>query len=149
MERTNKEIIIELCLVTLFLLIIIPVCVNASAKFRLAKEKASCNNNISINIATKDSNKIIEMYNLSKEKTNVRLILKISKYVNEYAVNVNDEIKNLKDLTRTEDDNNYYFNLGTYDVEKYNEVKFKLMLINNVVETENITYSFMTEEENC
>ena len=52
-------------------------------------------------------------------------------------------------MEKIEDENNYYFNLGSYEVEKYNEVKFKLLLINNKVDTENITYSFITEAENC
>ena len=134
---------------TIFLLIIVPVCVNASAKFREAKLKAECNSNISINIATKNTNKIIEMSNLNKKPSKTKLILKITKFVNEYAINLNDEIKKLNEMDHTEDENNYYFNLGTYEVEKYNEVKFKLLLTNNLVESENITYSFITEEESC
>ncbi|MBQ6495339.1 MAG: hypothetical protein IJI49_04990 [Bacilli bacterium] len=149
MEKSNKDLIIEIAFVTIFLLIVVPVCVNASANFREAKLKAECSNNISINIATKNSNKIIEMTNLNKKPSKTKLILKITKYINEYAINLNDEIKKLNDMDHTEDDNNYYFNLGTYEVEKYNEVKFKLLLINNLVDSENITYSFITEEESC
>ena len=55
MEKSNKELILEIALVVIFLLIVIPVCVNASAKFRSAKQKVACNNNISINIATRNS----------------------------------------------------------------------------------------------
>lgn len=149
MEKSNKDLIIEIGFVTIFLLIIVPVCVNASAKFREAKLKAECNSNISINIATKNTNKIIEMSNLNKKPSKTKLILKITKFVNEYAINLNDEIKKLNEMDHTEDENNYYFNLGTYEVEKYNEVKFKLLLTNNLVESENITYSFITEEESC
>ena len=149
MEKSNKDLIIEIGFVTIFLLIIVPVCVNASAKFREAKLKAECNSNISINIATKNTNKIIEMSNLNKKPSKTKLILKITKFVNEYAINLSDEIKKLNEMDHTEDENNYYFNLGTYEVEKYNEVKFKLLLTNNLVESENITYSFITEEESC
>ena len=149
MEKTNKELIFEISLVTLFLIIIIPVCVNASANFNKAKEKALCNSNISINIATKNSNKIIEMRNMNKKASNVKLILKITKYSNKYAININNEIKNLDEMEHTEDENNYYYNLGSYEVDKYNEINFKLLLLENVVDRENITYSFITEEENC
>ena len=149
MDKSNKDLIIEIIFVAIFLIIIVPVCVNASAKFREAKQKAECNNKLSINIATKNTNKIIEMRNMNNKVSKVTLILKITKYSNEYAINLNNEIKNLNDMEKIEDENNYYFNLGSYEVEKYNEVKFKLLLINNKVDTENITYSFITEAENC
>ncbi len=149
MDKSNKDLIIEISLVVIFLIIVIPVCVNASAKFRDAKIKAECNNNISINIATRNSDKIIEMRNMNKKTSKINLVLKITKYANEYAINLNDEIKNLKDMTHTEDENNYYFDLGDFEVEKYNEVKFKLLLVNNNVDSENITYSFITEDVNC
>ena len=149
MEKSNKDLIIEIILVTVFLIIIVPVCVNASAKYRNAKLKAECNSKISINIEVKNSDKIIEMHNMNKKPTNVKLILKITKYINEYAINVNDEIKNLNDISHTEDEENYYFNLGSYEVDKYNEVKFRLLQINNIIESESITYSFIAEEENC
>ena len=149
MDKSNKDLIIEISLVMIFLIIVIPVCVNASAKFRNAKAKAECNNNISINIATRNTDKIIEMRNMNKKTSKINLVLKITKYVNEYAINLNDEIKNLNDMAHTEDENNYYFDLGDFEVEKYNEIKFKLLLVNNNVDSENITYSFITEDVNC
>lgn len=149
MKKSNKDLIIEISIVSLFLIIIIPACVNASAKFNEAKAKAACNSKISINIATKSDNKIIEMRNMNKKTSQVNLILKITKYSNKYAVSINDNVRELSDIEHTEDENNYYYNLGTFEVEKYNEVKFRLLLLENIVDMENITYSFITEEANC
>ena len=149
MNKSNKELILEIVIMVIFLIIAIPACVNASNKYNKRKELLLCNSNVSVNIKTKEDNKIVELTNLNNSRSKVNLILKISKYSNEYAINVDDEYIELKTLTHTEDDNHYYYNLGSYEFEKTKDIKFKLILLESRIDLENITYSFMTEEENC
>ena len=149
MNKSNKELLLEIIIMAIFLAVAIPACVNASNKYNRRKEELMCNSNISVDIKNNNNNKIIELTNLNKKASKVNLILKISKYSNEYAVNIDDNYYELKTMSRTEDENYYYYNIGAYEIEKNKEVKFKLQLLESKVDEESITYSFMTEEENC
>ena len=149
MNKSNKELILEIIIMALFVIIIVPVCVNASASYNKRKATLECNNRIAVNIKINGNNKMIQLTNLNKKESKVNLILKITKYSNEYAVKIEDKYLELKTMTHTEDDKYFYYNIGSYEISKYKELPFSLVLLENKVEEEYITYSFMTEEENC
>ena len=149
MNKSNKDLILEIIIMVIFVIIIVPVCVDATASYNKRKENLSCNSRIAVNIEINGNNKMIQLTNLNKQVSKVNLVLKITKYSNEYAIKIEDKYLELKTMMHTEDDKYYYYNIGSYEINKYKELPFSLVLLENKTEEEYITYSFMTEEENC
>ena len=108
-----------------------------------------CISSISIDIVNKNENKIIRLNNLNNKKTNTNLILKISKFSSRYVVELDGDIYDLNNMFYTEDEEFYYYNLGIYEIDKYKEFDFKLILVEDNDYDDNIIYSFLTEAEFC
>ena len=64
-------------------------------------------------------------------------------------VKIDDEEYLLRDIVYSEDDNYYYFNLGSYEVKDKKEIDFNLELIGNEIYDDCISYSFLAEVANC
>lgn len=149
MDKESKRLISEIIFMVIFLLVVIPICVSASTSYNDSKSKLQCISNISIDIANGNDNKIIRLSNLDDRKTNVNLILKISKFSSKYIVELDDNIYNLNDMFYTEDEDFYYYNLGVYEINQYREFKFRLILVESDIYDDDIIYSFMTEVGFC
>lgn len=149
MDKDVKTLICEIILMIIMLMIIIPICVNASNSYSNKKENMQKYNNIAVNISNNKSNMIVTINNYNKKKMVVNLILKTSKFSNNYMVQLDDKKYDLSDVVYTEDDNNYYFNLGSYEVDNSVDVEFQLNLVGNEIYDDSITYSFLTEVANC
>lgn len=149
MDKEAKRLIEEIILIIILLSVTIPICVSASTNYNNRKSKIQCISNISIDIVNKNENKVIRLNNLNNEKTNTNLILKISKFSSRYVVELDGDIYDLNNIFYTEDEEFYYYNLGVYEINKYKEFDFKLILVEDNDYDDNIIYSFLTEAEFC
>ncbi len=149
MEKDFKSLIAEIILMVIIMLIIIPICVNASHNYNVKKSTIQQYNNISIDIRRIDSNMYVNINNYNKDKKVINLIMKTTKFSNEYIVNLNDKEYHLKDIPHTEDKYYYYFNLGSYEIKKVKDIKFSLKLLGDEIYDDSISYSFVAEVANC
>ena len=79
------------------------------------------------------------------ETFSVRLMLKISKFHDEYLIYLDDQVFNIRDLEYTEDEEYQYYNLGIYEIDEKREFDFKLKVKDKSYYDETISYSFYTE----
>lgn len=140
MDKDIKKLICEIILMVIIIIITIPICVNASNNYK----KMQNYNNISINIENKNNNKTIKIKNYNVEKK-FNLILKTSKFSNEYKITLDGVDYNLKDVVYSEDQENYYFNLGSYEIKNNKNINFSMELSGNYIYDDNISYSFLAE----
>lgn len=144
-----KRLIVEIITVIILFIIAVPICVNASNNYNEKKNNMQKYNNIVVDISDINSSKIVTINNYNNKKKTVNLILKTSKFYDEYMVKIDDEEYLLRDIVYSEDDNYYYFNLGSYEVKDKKEIDFKLELIGNEIYDDCISYSFLAEVANC
>lgn len=149
MEKDQKSLIAELLLMIIIILIVIPICVNASRNYNEKKSTIQQYNNIALDIKSIDSNRYVNVNNYNKNKKVINLIMKTTKFSNEYLIKLDDKEYQLKDIPHTEDKDYYYFNLGSYEVKKVKNIKFSLKLIGEEIYDDSITYSFIAEVANC
>lgn len=144
-----KRLIVEIITFIILFIIAVPICVNASNNYNEKKNNMQKYNNIVVDISDINSSKIVTINNYNNKKKTVNLILKTSKFYDEYMVKIDDEEYLLRDIVYSEDDNYYYFNLGSYEVKDKKEIDFKLELIGNEIYDDCISYSFLAEVANC
>lgn len=144
-----KRLIVEIITVIILFIIAVPICVNASNNYNEKKNNMQKYNNIVVDISDINSSKIVTINNYNNKKKTVNLILKTSKFYDEYMVKIDDEEYLLRDIVYSEDDNYYYFNLGSYEVKDKKEIDFNLELIGNEIYDDCISYSFLAEVANC
>ena len=144
-----KRLIVEIIAVIILFIIAVPICVNASNNYNEKKNNMQKYNNIVVDISDINSSKIVTINNYNNKKKTVNLILKTSKFYDEYMVKIDDEEYLLRDIVYSEDDNYYYFNLGSYEVKDKKEIDFNLELIGNEIYDDCISYSFLAEVANC
>ena len=149
MNNDIKSLRVEIILMVLILLIIIPICVNASHNYSKKKSSIQQYNNVSIDIKYQDSAMFINVNNYNKNKKVVNLIMRTTKFSNEYVIELDGKEYNLKDIPYTEDDDHYYFNLGVYKVDKVKKIKFAMSILGDDIYDDSITYSFVAEAANC
>ena len=149
MIKDQKSLIAEIVLMITILLIIVPICVNASHNYNEKKSTIQQYNNIALDIKSIDSSKYVNINNYNKNKKVINLIMKTTKFSNEYIIKLDDKEYQLKDIPHTEDKDYYYFNLGSYEVKKVKNIKFSLNIIGEEIYDDSITYSFVAEVANC
>ena len=71
--------------------------------------------------------------------------MKINKFDDDYVVELDGKSYNINDFDMHEDENNRYYNLGFYEVNKSRTFKFKIDVKGKSYYDETITYSFVTE----
>ena len=144
MNKENNKLITEIAIVIIIMIIAIPICANASSKYNRTKEKLETYN-IQINITNNSPTKIITLNNYNKNKTRINLVLKISKFSDEYLVKLDNNTYNLNSIAYTEDADYYYYNLGNYELNKERTFSFQLIHIGEKNYDDNISYSFLAE----
>ena len=144
-----KRLIVEIITVIILFIIAVPICVNDSNNYNEKNNNMQKYNNIVVDISDINSSKIVTINNYNNKKKTVNLILKTSKFYDEYMVKIDDEEYLLRDIVYSEDDNYYYFNLGSYEVKDKKEIDFNLELIGNEIYDDCISYSFLAEVANC
>ena len=98
-----------------------------------------------VDISNKGEYKEIHVTSDADRVVRVNLVMKISKFNDEYLINLDDQVYNLKDLEYTEDDNYQYYNLGIYDIDKFRTFLFKINVKDKAYYDETISYGFYTE----
>ena len=142
MEKDLRGLIIEVVILTIFLIISIPICVNASSNYKKEKEKYLNAFNTTIDVNNKEDIKELTIDSNSDNIIEVRLGLMISHFYDEYYIMVDNEIYKLNDLEYTEDDNYRYYIIGSYEIDKSRIVEFDLNPVNQEYFKEHLIYSF-------
>lgn len=145
MDKELRKLLFEIISLTLLLVIVIPICVNASDKYNEQKEAFFTNVGVSIDISNNGDKKKVTVYSNYDKSIKLSLVMKITKFSNDYDVILDNEVYNINDLEYTEDEENRYYRLGIYDVKQYREFDFKLRPKGSIYYDETIIYSFMTE----
>ena len=149
MDKDIKALIAHIIVMIVILIIISCICINANRDYNMKKNSIQQYNNVVIDIKNNDSKMYVNVNNYNKDKKVINLILKTSKFSNEYRVGLDDMEYNLNTVPRTEDKEYYYFDLGSYEIVKTKSIKFSLDLVGDDVYDDSITYSFVAEVANC
>ena len=126
MDKELKGIVGEIIAVIILMVIAIPICVKASSDYQTKKDKIIIGNHASVDISNRGEIKKVTVNSENNKDISVYLILKISKFDDEYIVYLDDQIFDLKDLEYTEDNDNYYYNLGLYSIKEKRTFDFRI-----------------------
>lgn len=142
----NKNLIFEIVILSLFLVFVIPVCVNASVKYNSYSNYLNAYDQVHIDIENEDLlNKAVIISNDNDDTVKVSLVFKIAKCTNSYTLVLGDNNYNLSELEYGEEDGYLYYNLGLFDVDKVVKLNFKLVLNNEVSYDDSVRYSFIAK----
>lgn len=144
MEKELKGLIIEVVVISIFLIIAVPLCIKASHNYQQEKETHLNAFNTTIDVNRKENYKEVNIYSNTTKNIEIKLGLMISKYYDEYYINIDNKTYKLNDLEYKEDENNRYYILGTYNINKVKTINFSLNPINQNYFKENLIYSFYT-----
>lgn len=145
MDKELKGIVGEIIILITLMIIAIPICVKASSDYQAKKGKMIIGNHASVDISNRGEVKKVTVNSDNNKDISVYLILKISKFDDEYIVYLDDQIFDLKDLEYTEDNDNYYYNLGLYPIKRKRTFDFRITVKDKSYYKETISYSFYTK----
>ena len=145
MDHELKGIIVEIVLVVMLMMVAIPVCVMASHNYQDKKGNLLDSRRATVNIADTGKIKEVTVYSNSNKPIKVNLYLKINKFDDDYIIGLDDKSYNIRDFDMREDEDNRYYNLGFYEIDKSRTFKFQINAKNKSYYDETITYSFVTE----
>ena len=146
MDKELRGYVIELITMIIILIFIVPICANASNKYSTKQEILLSGLNTTIDITNKEGNlKQLNLYSNVNKPIKVKLGLKITKFYDEYTVNIDEKVYNLNDLECLEDENNRYYILGTYEITETKNIDFELKVKEKNYYDESLTSSFYTE----
>ena len=145
MDKELKRLVIEIITLVLLLVVVVPVCVDASSQYRLNQDAVMIGRKASVDISNKGEYKEIKVTSGVERPVKINLVMKISKFNDDYIIGLDDQQYNLRDLEYTEDDNYQYYNLGIYDVDSQRIFKFNIMVKDKSYYDETISYGFYTE----
>ena len=145
MDKELKGIVGEIIILITLMIIAIPICVKASSDYQAKKDKMIIGNHASVDISNRGEIKKVTVNSDNNQDISVYLMLKISKFDDEYIVYLDDQIFDLKDLEYTEDNDNYYYNLGLYPIKRKRTFDFRITVKDKSYYKETISYSFYTK----
>lgn len=145
MDKELKRLVVEICSIVLLLVIVIPICVNASSDYRSKRDALLVGNKASVDISNNGEYKQIRVTSGVDDIVKMSLVMRISKFNDEYLIYLDDKEYSLSDLEYTEDENYQYYNLGNFDVEKERVFQFKIKVKDKSYYDETISYGFFTE----
>lgn len=145
MDKELKGAIIELIITTIILIVAIPVCVNASNRYKEQKELLLNAFETTIDVNNKGDIKEISIYSNNNKTIEVKLGMMITNFYDDYYVVIDNKTYDLRELDYKEDGENKYFILGTYKIDEVKKIEFVLKPKNQSYFKENLIYSFYTE----
>lgn len=145
MNKELKELIIEIVSLVVLLIIVVPICVNASSRYREQKDILLSGIGTSVDISHNGDMKKVIIYSNYNKPVKVNLIMKITKFLNDYDIYLDGQVFDIDDFCSTSDEDFYYYKLGVYEVDQLREFDFKLLPKGDVYYDETILYSFRTE----
>lgn len=144
MDKELKGLIIEIVTIVILLIIAIPLCVKASTTYQEKKNKMFIGSHASVDISNRGEIKKVTIKSEENQKISVYLMLKISKFDDEYIVYLDDSVFDLNQLEYTEDEENRYYNLGLYTLKDKRTFDFRIVVKDRSYYNETISYSFYT-----
>ena len=144
-NKEMKGLIVEIISLILLLFVVIPICVNASSEYLAKKQAILLGDKATVDISNKGEYKEIRVTSGTDRVVKMNLMMKISKFNDEYLVYLDDKIYNIKDLEYVEDEDYQYYNLGSFDIEKEKIFQFKIKVKDKSYYDETISYGFYTE----
>ena len=145
LDKEIRGLFIEIVTLILLMIIMVPIYVRASNEYQEEKEVLLDGKDISVDISHDGNQKKLIIYSNYDKTMRVNLVMKISKFANDYLVCLDDETYDIHELEYKEDDEYLYYNLGIYEVKGFREFKFQLKVKDYTYYDETIVYSFMTE----
>lgn len=145
MDNELKRLVVEIISIAIMLIIVVPICVNASNEYNKQKEILFSGVGTSVDISHNGDMKRVRIISNYDEMVRVNLTLKINKFANDYEIYFNGQVFYLGDLECTEDAEYRYYYLGIYEVDGYRDFDFKLIVKGSSYYDDIIVYSFVTE----
>ena len=145
MDKELKSIVIEIVAIVILMVIAIPICVNASRDYQAKKGDILESRRATINIGNTGKIKDVTVYSNAKKPIKINLYLKINKFDDDYVIGLDGKDYNIRDFDMREDQDNRYYNLGFYEIDKSRTFKFQITARDKSYYDETITYSFVTE----
>ena len=145
MDRELNGIVVEIFSLVILLIIAVPLCVRASSNYQEKKDKMYVGNHASVEINNLESVKKVIVSSEDKQDISIYLMLKISKFDDEYVIYLDDKIFRLSDMEYTEDSDYRYYNLGLYAISGKRTFDFKIAVLDRSYYNETISYSFYTK----
>ena len=145
MDKELRGLVVEIFCIVLFLIIVVPICVNASSQYRMRKEELLAGQKASVDISNRGEYKFIKVTSGFDKPVKMNLVMRISKFNDDYLIHLDDQTYNLRDLEYTEDDNYQYYTLGVFEVLKERVLQFKIEVKDKAYYDETISYGFYTE----
>ena len=124
MDKELKRLALDILLMFLLLIIVVPICVDASSNYRYKKEVAFGNIGMSTDISNNGDMKKVTVYSNYDKVKKVKLILKISDFFNDYEIQFDGNIYDLNNFVYTSDGEYRYYSLGIYQVDGLREFDF-------------------------
>lgn len=145
MDSEIRHLIVEIVSIVVLLLIVIPICVNASSEYREKRDFLLIGEKASVDISNMGEYKLITINSGTDKTVKMNLMMRISKFSDDYLIYLDDEVFNIRDLEYTEDEDYQYYNLGLFDVEKEKVLQFRIKVKDKSYYDETISYGFYTE----
>ena len=142
MEKELRGLVVEIVLTVIMMIIIIPICADASSEYRKTKEALLSGKDAVIDISNNRDMKKVTVYSNYDMKVRISLFFKINDFIGDYSIYFENNTYKLSDLEYILDNGNRYYQLGIYEIDYLREFDFKLIRENY---NETITYSFVTE----
>ena len=145
MDKEIRHLIVEILSIVVLLIVVIPICVNASSEYRNMKDSLLVGQKASVDISNRGEYKLITVNSGTDRTIKMSLMMRISKFTDDYLIYLDDQVYDLRELEFTEDDNYQYYNLGLFDVEKEKVFQFRIKVKDKSYYDETISYGFFTE----
>lgn len=145
MDKELRGLVFEIIAIAIMLVIVVPICVNASGRYREQKEALLEGVGTSVDISHEGDMKKVTVYSGNNNPVRVNLVLRINKIVNNYDIYFEENVYNIKDLECVEDEQYRYYRLGIYEIDEEREFSFKIVAKDSNYYNETIVYSFLTE----
>ena len=145
MDKDLRGLVVEIVLIAIMLILVVPICVEASGRYKEQKEALMNGTGINIDITYSGDVKNVIVYSKYDNPVRVNLILKINKISNDYDIYFDDNVYNISELDYIEDDEYRYYRLGIYEVDESRTFDFKIKSKGSLYYDETIIYSFLAE----
>ena len=145
MEKELKGLIIEIITMIIILMITVPICAEASNNYKKQKNTLLDAINTTIDVTNKEDSKELNIYSNTNKNIQIKLGLMISHFYDEYYIIIDGITYNLNDLDYKEDENNRYYIIGSYEIDKVRKIDFQLKPQNQDYYKEDLIYSFYAQ----
>lgn len=145
MDKELKGLVIEIISIVLLLIIVVPICVSASSQYQEKKDSIMIGRKASVDISNNGEFKEVKIISGVDRPVKMNLMMRITKFNDEYLINLDDQVYNLRDLEYSEDEDYQYYNLGVFEVENKRVFQFKISAKDKNYYDETISYGFYTE----